>query len=272
MSWVMTQSEARQLLEQTQQEFEETFGERLRGVVAKATGAFPSIVTVIQALDGIYDRQQTSFSIDDYYGWTSHGLVGTIAAVDVSPTPTSVDSCVSPPYAQEETQSGWSLIAEATGEVTDKTAGQFFVSAYGSALAAASGYSIIGEDLKIPAGFNQFVVTADIVFHSNTLSVAFLGVAGAGIDLYLKIDKGDGTPPVEVKQPNLATLSPLVWWNSAESVGNRLIATSFTTDTASARTLRVLAGASAHAEVVALIGASGAFCSGHVKRICVHAY
>jgi hypothetical protein len=263
--------------------FRAKYIDRVPAALWKYADAQPSMGAVLKTLFEDNEREalnELRLSVDDCFGMLVQRIpyrrperpidFGTIQTLGGPPPPPPLGRCVSPSYAFKDEQT-WSQLLSVPYAQARPGNGSFYVGANGTAAGGSAAHALVGADFSIPDGYSQFVVTADIDWHYDAFCYAVGGVAGTGADLMLRISKGDGSAVLEATQFLFSLLSPVVWGNGASGAGSSTVTFSFTMDNTNARTIRVLAGASAHAEDAAFISGSGSHVSGTVTKICITA-
>jgi hypothetical protein len=211
---------------------------------------------------------QKSLPSPDDVGSSEQGLGG-------DPAPPPLNTCAMPPFALEDDQIWGQLITAFLNARSIPQLGTVAVGVNGVYDGGSSGHSLVGADFNIPAGFTTINVSADIDWSFNASTFVVGGVAGSGADLLLWIENPAGSAAVESSDGLFQLLSPVIWGNSASGMGSSTINGSISTPDANARTIRVLAGISGHAEAatIAVLGSAGSDveAGGTVKRICISA-
>jgi hypothetical protein len=279
----LSRSEAAEAYRERLDVFRAKYSDRVRDALWEHADAQPSIGAILKTLFDDNKREPLNklrLSVDDWFGIFMHPVpvgrreettdVGTIQQ-GLGDAPLPLGQCVSPPYAFKDEQTWSQLISIPVGGLATPNSGRFFIEVMGVTAGGSSAHALVGANFSVPAGYSQFVVTADIDWMYDAWSWAAGGVAGTGADLMLRINKMDGSAELDATQSLFSLLSPLLWGNGAKGGGNSTVTFSFTTNNTNARTIRVLAGGSAHAEVGSPFGGSQCMASGTVTKICITA-
>jgi hypothetical protein len=135
----------------------------------------------------------------------------------------------------------------------------------------ASARALIGTEFTFPAGFSQFLVSADISLIVDLSTYIVLGGGGAGADLVLRVEPGAGAAAVETTLPLGSVIAPVLWGAGLSATQSLTITLSLPLTDPASQDLKVFAGASAHAEAEGSWGTSMGLATGAVSRIAVHA-
>lgn len=255
------------------------FGDRSIDALWKNAKLQPSIPEVMLAWYGKPLRHPLIKIVPDrYLGWflenqmNSPTDVGTSQqALGGAPAPPPFGFCAMPPYPVHEDRGDWQGIG-ADLAMSTPSAGACLVQVFGDLAGGASAHSLVGTDFDIPAGFTNISVTASATFNFSGFTYTIGGAAGVGADFWLWIEDPVGADPVEKSQGLFSLLSPVIWGNSANGMGDAAIVSSIATPDAAARTIRVFAGLAAHAECFSTFSAACvATVECMVTKICVMA-
>ena len=261
-------------------ELRRDFEKRSVDALWKHTKAHPSFAELLQAARGDAARESRSRIVTDRY----LGLlferpvdvpsdVGTVQqGLGDEPPPQPLGICSDPPFAFRDARTSSQLIS--LGNISSSTPGfgSFLIMLMGDLAGGASGHALVGADFAIPAGFTNINVTADINWSYSGWCFAIGGVGLAGANLVLWIQNPAGAAPIQTSSPLFSLVSPVIWGNSSTGSGNTVITGSLATPDAAARTIRIFAGASGHAEAGATFAAGAStIANGTVTRICISA-
>lgn len=240
----------------------------------------PSTPEVLSRLHGKSARDHhLMVSTDKYLGWYLKYDPETAADAETLqlglggvPAPPPFGLCDMPPFSFHDDRTSSQAISVDNLAMSSLGSGSVFVAVMGDFAGGATAHSLVGTDVDIPAGFTNISVTATVSWTFSGWSFAIGGVAGTGADLWLWIENPAGQIAAQGNSPLFALLSPVAWGNSASGSGDSVMQASLATPDASARTIRIFAGASAHAEAFATFSAGcDAIVTGRVTKICVMA-
>ncbi len=188
------------------------------------------------------------------------------------PVPPPLGMCVSPPYQLNEDRLNAQVISPSNFVRSRPFFGVVTVDVFGGLAGGAAGYSLVGADFTIPAGFTAIAATGTIdwSYYASTWAVA--GGATAGGALMLRVEDPVGTTVALTSTPLFTSLAPVIWGNEARGMGTSDLNASIATPDGQSRTIRVFAGIAGHAECVAVIAAAATLVSsGTVTKICIRA-
>ena len=198
--------------------------------------------------------------------------IGTIEQALGDPAPPPLGTCVAPPYQLNEDRLNAQVISADNIVRSRPFFGVVTVDVGGSLAGGASGYSLVGADFPIPAGYTAIAATATINWSFSATTFAIAGAATAGGALMLRIEDPVGTPAALTSTPLFTSLSPVIWGNGAAGSGSSDLNASIATPDGQPRTIRVFAGMAGHAECGAALAAGAALASsGTVIKICIRA-
>ena len=150
--------------------------------------------------------------------------------------------------------------------------GAVTVDVMGDLAGGASGYSLVGADFDVPAGFTAITATATINWSFSASTFAIGGGATAGAALMLRVENPVGTQVALTSTALFTALSPVIWGNAASGSSTSVLSASIATPDGQARTIRVFAGIAGHAECAAVFAAGASLASGGtVTKICIRA-
>jgi hypothetical protein len=239
----------------------------------------PSIAETMNAWYGksaIYDAK-LKFETDIYLGWLVRRYlaptdVGTVEqGLGGDPMPPALGTCAMPPYPIYEDEASTDALAEIVWQKSSPDEGRVDVTLNSAEAGGAWGHSLMGADFDIPAGFTSITVTADIMWYFFSTCTAAFGAAGAGGDLYLRIENPAGTVVFENYESLFSLISPVLWSKHRDGDGDTVVSGTIATPDAAARTIRVFAGTSTHTETVGVISVAYSDVSGTVNKICISA-
>jgi hypothetical protein len=198
--------------------------------------------------------------------------LGTIEQGLGDPAPPPLNTCVAPPYSLNEDRLNTQLISPDNFVSSRPFFGVVNVDVVGSLAGGASGYSILGADFTIPAGFTAVTATATIDWTFDAQTFAIAGAATAGGALMMRVEDPVGTTAAFTATPLFTSLSPVVWGNEAMGSGTSALTASIATPDGQSRTIRVFAGLAGHAECgAAFVAGAWLVSNGTVTKICIRA-
>ena len=188
------------------------------------------------------------------------------------PAPPPLGTCVAPPYQLNDDRLNAQLISVDNIVRSRPFFGVVTVDVMGDLAGGASGYSLVGADFSIPAGYTAITATATIQWSFTASTFAIGGAATAGGALMLRVEDPVGTSAALTSTPLFTSLSPVIWGNGAAGSGTSDLTASIATPDGQARTIRVFAGLAGHAECGAAFAAGASLVSGGtVSKICIRA-
>ncbi len=131
--------------------------------------------------------------------------------------------------------------------------------------------AFVGSDFDVPAGVTDYVATAEFdVEASGDCYAVLFGAAGCGGDAVVSVDKGDGTSTIDSYRSLFSLITAVLWGKSASVTGSVTMSVSFMRSTTNAGKVRVMVGASTHAEAAVLWCGSNGFVRITVNKICLN--
>lgn len=218
--------------------------------------------------------------VDKYLGLLyerTHDRTGDIGTIeqglgDPAPAPPPLGTCAAPPYQLNEDRLNAQLISPGNLVRSRPFFGVVTVDVMGDLAGGASGYSLVGADFAVPAGFTAIAATGTIDWSYYASTFAIAGGATAGGALMLRVEDPVGTTVALTSTSLFTSLSPVVWGNEARGSGISDLNASIATPDGQSRTIRVLVGIAGHAECAAAFAAGATLVSGGtVTKICIRA-
>jgi hypothetical protein len=199
------------------------------------------------------------------------GDTGTIQQGLGGDDPPAVKLCASKPFALEDKSTwaqppwneafAWPAPAVGIAEVL----------ADATQVGGGAAQAFVGADFDVPAGVTDYVVTADFdVEASGDCYAVLFGAAGCGGDAVISIDKGDGTSTIDSYKSLFSLITAVLWGKNASRTGSMTMSVPFTRSTPSAGQVRVMVGASTHAEAAVLWCGSNGWVRITVNQICLN--
>jgi hypothetical protein len=237
--------------------------ELLEAWLDRRIGDEPYMLRVDKYLGLVYQYERLHERPDDL-GIIEQGLG--------DPAPPPLGTCVSPPYQLNEDRVNAQVISVDNIVRSRPFFGVVTVDVMGDLAGGASGYSLVGADFMIPAGFTAVTATASLNWSFSASTFAVGGGATAGGALMLRVEDPVGTTAALTSTPLFTALSPVLWGNGAMGSGTSDLTASIATPDGQARTVRVFAGLAGHAECAAIFAAGASLVSNAtVTKICIRA-
>jgi hypothetical protein len=170
------------------------------------------------------------------------------------PPPPLLDETVGAPYSLPANTNIWAsgLTAQQPEATATPRTGQCMVNAWGFGAIATGGGSVcramVGSSFALPAQSTQLDVSADITIDASLLAIALLGIAGGGLDYWLRIDTGDGSEITERSIAAGQVIAPVLWTAQWNAVVQQRISARIVVAPGVARNVQVYAGVNGHAE------------------------
>jgi hypothetical protein len=193
---------------------------------------------------------------------------GTVQQGLGDPAPQPFGLCLRPPFARQAT-ANYSQLGSYGFSSTTPANGSLYAGAGAVEAGGGSAQALVGGDVSVPSGLTQYEATVSLSYNYDGSSSAVLGAAGCGAGILVRIDRADGTPPLETYTPLFSLLSVVAWGNSASGTGDQVVVVPFTRASSNAGNVRVLAGASCHGDGGGLWAVSSVLVELQVSEICV---
>ncbi|HEX6714610.1 MAG TPA: hypothetical protein VF066_14545, partial [Thermoleophilaceae bacterium] len=165
-------------------------------------GDEPYMLLVDKYLGLVYQYEHTHYRPSD---------LGTIEQGLGDPAPLPLGTCVSPPYSLNEDRLNAQVISVDNIVRSRPFFGVVTVDVMGDLAGGASGYSLVGADFTVPAGYTAITATATINWSFSASTFAIGGGATAGGALMLRVEDPVGTSAALASTPLFTTLAPVVW-------------------------------------------------------------
>jgi hypothetical protein len=247
---------------------------------SKLHPSFSDMIIALYGKSAIYDLN-LKLETDKYLGWLIQKIpppvpsdAGTVeqGLGGDDPTPPPFNSCAMPPYSIREDEMSSQILGNVPLAAATPQTGKVDVELVTDEAGGSWGHSLLGVDFNIPAGFSSTTATANITWGTISSAWAILGAAGVGGDFLIRMETPPGNVTLEKYTSLFSLISPVAYTRSftAINVNSVFNATIAMPDTA-ARTLRVWAGISSHAEAGGLAACAVAGTSGTLNSLCISA-
>lgn len=262
--------------------FREQYGDQLHAAYAKQAHLQPSVAAVAQILRPEMTAQTTWVSETSILG--SMLLrpkvlpqdVGTVTQGLGGDPPPLVQSCVTAPYGQQETNlinadiSYESPVTFAMGltETGDIGAGGNAATDPFDTVGVLIASGFVGQDFPVPPGPTSYTTTISYNWQCWGFGFAIFGITIVNVDLAIAIDKRDGTRETFAREISLLT-TPVISGDSFHHEADDVTVTIPFQRDGSNGTVRIMVGADAQTTVVSPGGYGEFFIEANVRKICL---